>query len=150
MDFLDYSPAASGMTYRSSVDEAGATIDGVPETVTAGNVTWETVEGSQGGLSIVHRMNTTVPGLTSTSSYYLDQQNPSGSSQTQCTGDGSAYGSSGPWINQGIANTDPRSTPFYKLTATRTMYFEAPGAADGPKRAEQVDEPLQVAVAPHG
>ena len=62
----------------------------------------------------------------------------------------SAYGSSGPWINQGIPNTDPRSTPFNTFTATRTLFFEPPGKANGPRRSSQVETPLQVSVAPHG
>ena len=113
-------------------------------------IAWETVDGPQGGLSIVHAITHRHPRLELDVSYYLDKQNPSGGSETQCTGDGSAYGSSGPWITQGIPNTDPRSTPFYRLTSTRTLFFENPGAADGPKRATEVAEPLQVAVAPHG
>ena len=96
LDFFDYSPAASGMTYKSSADQHGVTIDGTPDTVTPGQIAWETVDGSQGGLSIAHSIQTDVPGLSSTS-YYLDKQNPSGGSETQCTGDSSAYGSSGPW-----------------------------------------------------
>jgi hypothetical protein len=147
LDFFDYSPAASGMTYKSSADQRGVTIDGAPDTVTPGQITWETVDGSQGGLSIAHSIQTDVPNLSSTS-YYLDKQNPSGGSETQCTGDSSAYGSSGPWINQGIPNTDPRNAPFNNLTATRTLFFESPGHTDGAKQAAQAANPLQVSVAP--
>ncbi|MCL4288302.1 MAG: hypothetical protein KJ006_11750, partial [Thermoleophilia bacterium] len=148
MDFFDYSPAASGMTYRSDADGDGATIDGIPDQVDAGEIGWETVDGAQGGLSIVHRISTDVPGLDWTS-YHLDDSTPSGPSQTQCTGDAFAYGSSGPWINEGIPNTDPRSTPFYSLTDRRTLFYELPGKPDGPRRSAQVDSPLQVSVAPH-
>jgi hypothetical protein len=147
LDFFDYSPAASGMTYESSADQRGATIDGVPDAVTPGKITWETVDGSQGGLSIAHSIQTDVPGLGWTS-YYLDKQNPAGGVETQCTGDSSAYGSSGPWINQNIPNTDPRNPPFNNLTASRTLFFEGPGYADGPKQSAQVASPLQVSVAP--
>lgn len=149
LDFFDYSPAASAMTYRSDVAPAGVTIDGTPETPPAGQVRWETVDGSQGGLSIVHRISTDVPNFKWTS-YYLDDRTPSGGAETQCTGDAVAYGSSGPWITQGIPNTDPRSTPFNTFTSTRTLFFEQPGKANGPRRSSQVDTPLQVSVAPHG
>ena len=149
LDFFDYSPAASGMTYRSSADGRGVTIDGAPDAPTAGKIGWETVDGAQGGLSIVHGISTDVSGFNWTS-YYLDKASPSGGAETQCTGDGSAYGSSGPWINQGIPNTDPRSTPFNTLTASRTLFFESPGKADGARRAAQVATPLQVSVAPRG
>ena len=105
------------------------------------------MDGAQGGVSIVHAIGTDAPGIGWTS-YYLDKANPGGGAETQCTGDASAYGSSGPWINQGIPNTDPRSAPFNTFTATRTLFFELPGKADGPKRAQQVATPMQISVAP--
>ena len=74
--------------------------------------------------------------------------NGASGSETQCTGDSSAYGSSGPWVTQGIPNTDPRNTPFNNLTTTRTLFFEAPGYADGAKQAAQAANPLQASVAP--
>ncbi len=149
LDFFDYSPAASGMTYRSSAAPGGVTIDGSPESPTAGKIGWETVDGSQGGVSIVHAINGDVPGLGWTS-YYLDKASPGGGAETQCTGDASAYGSSGPWINQAIPNTDPRTAPFNTFTSTRTLFFELPGKTDGPKRAQQVATPMQISVAPFG
>jgi hypothetical protein len=149
MDFFDYSPAAGGMTYRNNLNAGGVTIDGQPDTVTLGSIGWETVDGSQGGLSIVHRTDTDITGLGDTS-YYLDDSSPSGASETQCTGDALAYGSSGSRINTAIPNTDPRTTPFKSLAAERTLFFELPGKTDGPKRAAQVDEPLEASVSPHG
>jgi hypothetical protein len=148
LDFFDYSPAASGMTYRNSANTGGVTIDGTPDSPSPGKITWETVNGPQGALSIAHRISSDIPGLAWTS-YYLDQRNPSGSSEVQCTGDGAAYGSSGPWINQGIPNTDPRSAPFNTLKATRTLFFDPPGYANGPGHLAQATSPLQVSVAPH-
>jgi hypothetical protein len=148
LDFFDYSPAASGMTYKNSLNSGGVTIDGNPDAVTPGKVIWETVDGPQGGLSIAHAITTDIPGF-SWSSYYLDQKNPTGSSERQCTGDSAAYGSSGPWINQAIPNTDPRSTPASTLEATRTLFFDSPGKADGQARAAQTASPLQVSVTPH-
>jgi hypothetical protein len=149
VDFFDYSPAANGMTYRNDRNPGGVTIDGSPDSVAAGAIGWETVDGLQRGLSIVHRTDTDITGLGN-SSYYLDDSTPSGSSQTQCTGDGTAYGSSGPWINSAIPNTDPRTTPFKSLAAKRTLFFELPNKTNGPKRSAQIDEPLQASVSPHG
>ena len=63
----------------------GGTIDGAPDTVTPGQIAGETVDGSQGGLSIAHSIQTDVPGLSSTS-YYLDKQNPSGGSENTVHG----------------------------------------------------------------
>ena len=105
LDFFDYSPAAAGMRYRSNNAGGGVTIDGNPDSPTAGALTWESVDGAQGGLSIAHSTATDVPSFTSTS-YYLDDGTPT---QDQCTGDAAAIGSSGPWINHDLPNTDPRS-----------------------------------------
>ena len=150
MDFFDYSPAASGMTYRSNADPDGTTIDGVPDDVDAGRIGWETVDGPQGGLSMVHRVETDVPGFD-WSSYYFDDKTPASSgAEKQCTGDGAAYGASGPWINRSIPNTDPRSTPFSSLVDERTIFYELPGRTNGPKRSEQVDRPMEIGVSPHG
>ncbi len=146
MDFLDYSPAAGGMRYRNNHNTGGVTVDGTPDAVTAGSLSWESVDGPQGGLSSVHTYDTDIPGFATTS-YYLDDSTPTGGVQTQCTGDAFAYGSSGPWVNQAIPNTDPRLGAANRLTATRHLFFTAPGASDGPRRAQQVAEPLRVAVA---
>ena len=98
---------------------------------------------------MVHRVKTDVPALSWTS-YYLDDKTPAATGpETQCTGDASAYGSSGPWINQSIPNTDPRSTPFNSLVDERTVFYELPGKSDGPKRAQQVDRPMEIQVIPH-
>src|SRR3712207_7012288 len=53
-DFFDYSSAASGMTYRNNLNTGGVTIDGNPDSVVNGRLTWESVDGPQGGLSISH------------------------------------------------------------------------------------------------
>jgi hypothetical protein len=146
-DFFDYSSAASGMTYRNNLNTGGVTIDGVPDTPVDGQLTWESVDGAQGGLSMVH---STVTDITpfNPSSHYLDDSTPGGGAETQCTGDAQAFGESGPWLNFNLPNTDPRSTPFKSLTSTRTIYFEAPGQANGAARAAQVGSAFQIAVSP--
>ncbi len=150
MDFFDYSPNATGMVYRSDADPRGATIDGEPDDVNAGRIGWETVDGSQGGLSIVHRVETDIPNFDSTS-YYLDDRTPTSTgAEKQCTGDNAAYGSSGVFVNQGIPNTDPRSAPFKSLADERTIFYELPGKTDGPRRATQIDVPMDVSVEPQG
>jgi hypothetical protein len=47
-----------------------------------------------------------------------------------------------------MPNTDPRSTPFKSLTSTRTIYFEAPGQANGAARAAQAGSPFQITASP--
>ena len=64
IDFFDYSPAASAMTYRSERrprrrdDRRHARHARRP-----GKIRWETVDGSQGGLSIVHGISTDISEL---------------------------------------------------------------------------------------
>jgi hypothetical protein len=125
MDFFDYSAAATGMTYRNSLNLGGVTIDGVPETPVAGQFTWESVTGAQGSLVMSQGLSTDIPGFAATS-YYLDQS-PAGT--TQCTGDNSAYGSSGPWVNQAIPCTDPKACPNAerRLNTERRTYYLPPG-----------------------
>jgi hypothetical protein len=146
LDAFDYSPAASGMTYRHDVDQRGVRIDGVPETPTAGPISWETVDGPQGSLGIVHSISTDIPGFAYTS-YYLDKQTPGGGSETQCTGDTSAYGTSGPWVNRTVPNTDPTVGPANRLAVTRHLFYDAPGKADGPGRKAQIANPLRTTIA---
>jgi hypothetical protein len=149
MDFFDFSPAASGMTYRNNLNPDGVKVDGLPDSPALGALTWESVDGDQGGLAQVQETTTNVPGFTS-SAYYLDQKTPATSAETQCTGDGAAYGASGPRITQAIPNTDPTIGAASSLRTTRHLFFEPPGASDGPRRAQQIQSPLQVAVAPRG
>jgi hypothetical protein len=145
MDLFDYSPAASGMTYMN--DFNGAPLDGSPESLIPGQVTWESVDGPQGGLSIGHVMATDIPGFT-WSSYWLDDSTPGGGADHQCTGDAFAYGVSGPWMNTGIPNTDPAIGDAYHLRTTRHIYFESPGQANGAARRVAATTPPQVAVTP--
>jgi hypothetical protein len=144
-DFFDYSAAASGMTYRNNLNTGGVTIDGVPDTPTDGALSWESVDGPQGGLSTVHTLVTDITSLNNTS-HYLDDSTPDSGAETQCTGDAQAFGESGPWLNSSLPNTDPRTTPFNSLASTRTIYFEAPGKANGAARAAEVGSGFQIDV----
>ncbi len=145
IDFFDYSAAAGGMTYRNNVNTGGVTIDGTPDTVAAGQLTWESVDGPQGGLSMVHRVTTDIAGLVG-SSFYFDDSTPGTGAETQCTGDAQAIGQSGPWVNSNLPNTDPRTAGFKSLSSTRTIYFEEPGKANGAARATQAGSAFQFTV----
>ncbi|MEK6252217.1 MAG: hypothetical protein AABM43_09795 [Actinomycetota bacterium] len=146
MDFFDYTAAATGMTYMHEFDQRGARIDGVPESPTPGQISWETVDGAQGSLGIVHTFSTDLSSFNHTS-YYLDKQNPGGGSETQCTGDASAYGASGPRVAQALPNTDPTLGTANRFTATRSLFYDSPGKTDGPRRKAQVTSPLQTTFA---
>jgi hypothetical protein len=145
MDFFDYSPAASGMTYRHEFDTRGVTIDGAPDSPTPGRITWESADGPQGSLGIVHTFDTDI--ALDWTSYYLDKQNPGGGAETQCTGDAAAYGASGPRVTQSLPNTDPTRGPANRLAVTRSLFYDSPGKADGAKRKAHVTNPLQTTLA---
>jgi len=158
--FRDYSTNAIGMTYRNSAHPAGVTIDGVPDAgipVPPGSTTlqpaaeWEQLTGATGSIVTTTRIDTNLPDYTP-GSFYRDQ----GSSPTfgQCGGyaDHLSYGTSGNELTSSGANTDPTLGSAYRLTATRTTYFDPPDgdAADAARRADQVDAPLEAAVATEG
>ena len=146
MDLMDYSPAASGMTYRDELNQSGVPIDGNPDSITDGAHTWEQVTGAQGTITNVAQLQTsfTPSGLTS---YYLDDSTPP---VTQCTGDAYAYGESGLYVNGTIPCTDPGMGCTDTLTGTRTMYFSSPGgtAADAVSLRDGVYQPLVATAAP--
>jgi hypothetical protein len=121
------------------------TIDGNPDSPVDGTLSWESVDGPQGGLSMVHTLDTDISALNVTS-HYLDDSTPGAGAETQCTGDSQAFGESGPWLNSNLPNTDPGLGAANKLTSTRTIYFEAPGKADGAARAAQANSPFDVTV----
>jgi hypothetical protein len=143
MSFLDYSSAAAGMTYRNNNNLGGVTVDGSPDTVNAGTLTWESVDGAQGALTTVHTWDTNVAASKFTS-FYRDLASPP-AGQTPCQGDSGFYGASGPYINGSIDETNERaglSPPPTHLTATNTFFFDAPGGANGALRRRQVTTPL--------
>ncbi len=143
MDFFDYSPAASAMTYYNNLNTGGVTIDGAPETPAAGPITWEMATGAQGSLVLSGSTSTNVPGFSYTS-YYLDDSTPP---VTQCTGDAFAYGSSGVYVNMSIPSTDPGIGGTNYLNTVRTIYYEAPGLTVGDAQTynSRANTPLSVA-----
>jgi thrombospondin type 3 repeat protein len=144
MDFYDYSPAAFDMRYHNNLNLGGVRIDGEPESLVTGAVTWELVNGAQGAVVISHSSSTDIPGFSPTS-YYLDDLTPPVS---QCTGDAFAYGSSGQWVNQSIPNTDPATGATNHLDTVRTLYYLPPGqtVADAQARDAETQAPLTFAV----
>jgi hypothetical protein len=119
-------------------------INGVPDSPAPGQFNWEQVSGSQGGMSIVNSFVADTP-LT-IGSYYLDDSTPA---ETQCTGDGSAYGASGLRVTSSIPNTDPRLGSAAHVTGTRHLYFGPPAIAPdaAANHAQRIATPLKVGVA---
>jgi hypothetical protein len=84
------------------------------------------VTGPQGSVTTSVQFSTDIPGFAATS-IYEDTLTPS---DMQCTGDAFAYGASGAEITGSggsLPNTDPAMGASNLLTATRFIYYDAPG-----------------------
>ena len=126
MDFLDYSAAAVGMTYRSSTHPVGVTIDGNADPIPITLSAWEAVSGTQGQVFTKTEFTTDVPAVAAgAQGFYRDQTAPP---EQQCWGDSSFLGASGQSIVAAIPNTDPALGTFSTLTGRRTSEFSAPAA----------------------
>jgi hypothetical protein len=149
MDFFDYSPAATGMTYYNDLNPLGVVVDGNPETPAAGAIAWEMITGPQGSLTMAGSVETNILGFGYTS-YYLDDTTPP---VTQCTGDAFAYGSSGVWVTTAVPCTDPlfsTSGCTSYLRTWRHMYYDGPVAptALAAQHQSEAATPLAVTAAP--
>lgn len=151
VDFLDYSPAAAGMTYTNDLNKSGVIIDGKPDTLIQGPIKWEMAGGNQGSLVTVHNISCDLPGFSYTS-YYLDNNNPQVKTDLQFTGDPYAYGSSGIWVDKPIDNTDPTNGMAYNMILKRYMYFENPWfSTEGAEQYSlQSQNPFHITVSPYG
>ena len=144
MDYFDYAPAASGMTYRNNANTGGVTVDGAarhrhPRVADLGE------RGRRPGRALDRPHDPDRHRRLREQLLLLRRQLADGTgAEVQCTGDNTAFGNSGPWITQAIPNTDPRTAGFKNLLATRTLYFEDAGTADGAARSAQVASPIQV------
>lgn len=141
MDYMDYSPAASGMTYRNSLNPTGVPVDGNPDSLVAGFPAWEQITGGQGTVTHLSSLQTSFPATVA--HYYVDDTTPP---VTQCTGDAFAYAQSGAYVTSAIPNIDPGlpGSSGY-LVGTRVMYFDGPGgtATSAQTYADQLAQPLQ-------
>ena len=156
VDAFDYSPAASGMTYRNNLNLNGVTVNGQPDQVTLGDLTWEQVSGAPGTLSILHSRTTDLTTADAIITSYYDDN--SAAPASTCTGDGQAWGTSGVRVLfPGSACTDPlpaagcgtASASFHSLRFTRTLYVDAPTAPASTAATyhQQRLNPLQVTAA---
>jgi hypothetical protein len=123
MDFFDYSPDASGMTYVNDLAPSGVVIDGSPDAMPP--ITpyiYEGVTGPQGTMAYHHHLNNDI-GILNGNNYYLDDLWPT---IEQCTGDVYAYGSSGMWFDMPIPNTDPYVGEYNIFEHTRSIRYLPP------------------------
>ena len=109
-----------GMTYRNNLNTGGVRIDGTPDTPTDGALTWETVDGPQGGLSMAHSADHRHPGPRRAPRTTSTTARPGGGAETQCTGDAQAYRRERAVdLHSNLPNTDPRTPPFNSLQLAR-------------------------------
>ena len=143
----DYSEAAFNMTYRNSLNPSGVNVDGIPDSVEPGELSWEQVVGAQGSVTRVPRIATDIP-ITPTSYYQDALSPPSDNDSILCSGDVHAIGASGPRVNGTEPyNTDPTlGGPVKYLTARGSTYIDPPGTAKevAIHHSQQVDSPLVI------
>jgi hypothetical protein len=147
VDFMDYSPAAAGMTYYNDLNPGSVPVDGVPDTVTPGETTWEMVTGPQGTVVTTVWLTTDIPGFDYTS-YYSDDSTPP---LTQCTGDDYEYGASGFREDDPIPNTEPNVEPYNIFRASRILVYAPPSqdVAYAEQCADWILNPLTVSAVPY-
>ncbi len=142
VDFLDYSAAASGMTYRNSLNSAGVTVDGRPDVLAPGLPSWSQVSGNQGTLTVSYSHQTNIVGLPMTG-YYVDSATPT---DPQCTGDSASYAASGAAVTSGMTTTEPRQNGYSHFSSSWKLYFGG-RSSGGAKNAAALDrrarQPLQ-------
>jgi hypothetical protein len=160
--YADLNANAIGMTYADSSNTAGVTIDGVPDVVTPGPLSWEVVTGTPGSLVSVSSFDTDIPNyFDGVTSYYQDESNTGTNICQECEeaptavcpsvviiSDDDLIGAHGQWGTNPLPNTDPRNPPFNNLSVTGVTYYEGPGltAADAAERRAWFDDPLQTTV----
>jgi hypothetical protein len=146
--YHDLSAAGIGMTYSDSVNPAGVTVDGNPDTLADGVPSWRLWTGRQGSLLSADRVESSFAAefMANAHDWYLDDSSPA--PNLQCWGDEQALGQGGLQSTYSMPNTDPRSAPAATLQSTTTDIIAAPGmaAADADALARGVDSPLRVSV----
>jgi hypothetical protein len=160
-DFFDYSADGVGLRYSNGTGEitlnSNLAIDGVPDPfIPAGGLSgldgWESVDGPQGGLTMPQRFVTDNVDPT----YRVNYRDGNVTGMQLCNGDDELYGASGPQGNSAFENTDEAGRDqwggglFKYLFYRRTIYYEAPGEADGPRRFAEEDNPLELSLSPAG
>jgi hypothetical protein len=160
-DFFDYSADGIGLRYSNGVGDltinSELLIDGVPDPFLpavglSGLDGWEKVDGPQGGLTMPQRFVTNNVDPT----FRVNYRDGNVTGMSPCNGDDELYGASGPQGNTIFENTDEAGRNqwggglFKYLYYQRTIYFEAPGEADGPRRSAEEQNPLQLAIGPAG
>jgi len=153
--YMDYNEAAFGMTYSDNNNPDGAAIDGMPDEIKPGPLTWEMVTGDQGSAVYLHDLVTDNPIVAGNNSSFHEDEIDSEIPQCQaCTencaeievvNDPHMIGASGPWMLAAVPNSDPREEPFIFVHNMRTTYYGPPGfdTEDAELRRAWVSQPLE-------
>ncbi|MCB0978993.1 MAG: hypothetical protein KDB02_16185 [Acidimicrobiales bacterium] len=127
VDYIDYSSATVGSTYRSSTVPGGVPIDGVNDSVPSAVPEWEAMNGASGTVVSNAVFSFGFSPAPSLAWFYGDDSTPSAD---QCWGDSAFYGAAGPFVSSAIPNTDPATSPYWTLQGVRTTSF-LPPVTDG-------------------
>ncbi len=133
MDLLDYSEAATGMTYFNDLNPDGLTIDGVPDTANeVGLPQWEVVTGPQGTLVMTGVIDASFE-ATNARFFWADDTTPDfpqcNTSTTLDAPDDKAFGMSGVWLDGALPDTDPKNGSVEHTLTRRILYYQAPDLA---------------------
>lgn len=159
--YVDHTQAAIGMTYANDLNPKGVPVDGVPDDLVLGRITWELLTGDPGSVVRVHDMETDIAFADDEITlFYVDETNTSVRRCSACLegcdapipmGDAHLIAASGVWITGALPNTDPALLGTQFLTMTTATYFGPSGwsAVEGQRLASQVSQPIEVSVMSH-
>ena len=133
MDLLDYSSAATGMTYYNDLNPEGLAIDGVADVANEEGVPqWELVTGDQGSLVMTGTFNTSFD-TSFAHFFWADEATPSfpqcDTSTILDAPDEQAFGMSGVWLDGALPDTDPKNGSVEHTLTRRILYYQEPNLA---------------------
>ena len=145
MDLYDLSQAAVGMTYHDARTPGGVAVNGRPDAVAPGPLSWTMIVGAPGALFSCGALDTTFTDLDIASHYQDDDR----ASPAPCTGDDDAeMGTSGVHISSLIPSTDPFLGEG-SLVGWRVDTFGPPGTppSEAPVRQAEAFTPIAASAA---
>lgn len=156
--YVDHTMEAIGMKYANDLNPAGVVIDGVPDRLVAGPITWELISGAQGSILRIHSTETDIDFPEGTMTlYYEDKLNTTTNLCESChdgcadpvpLGDEHLIGASGVWNTAPLPNTDPRLLATNFLTTRITTFYGLASwtEEDARLRYEQTLQPVSFRV----
>ena len=129
MDILDYSPAASGMTYYNDLNPDGLVIDGVPDSANEDGIPqWELVTGDQGSLVMTGVLNVSFD-TSFAHFFWADDATPPFPSAARAPNSMCPMNKHGVWwglARRGLAHTDPKNGSVEHTLTRRILYYREP------------------------